>query len=385
MTESNRLYITLNRESEWQRCLLSGLKVQGNVITALPRDDISGTAVMITGSIDSCEHNFAWSNLLLDLSCGDNTIIKVSAYAADTTVASVEGRVFELDSVLADAATPPEERLKLLDGLFRPLFTNCTDGLVNLRGRYIWIKLEFIMLESTEIEIRKIKLLLRGERIMNYLPEIYAVEDGENGFLSRYLSIFDSIFFEMDNAIENLSRSLDYRIAKGKLLQYLSEWICVEDSAYLDDEELRKRMRAAITDYRTIGVKRGLIKWIENEYGVTPNIIEYFDVKKSVHEGKDREVYKRLFGDDPYKFFIILPENVFADTHESNIFMEKLKKNIPAYTEAEVIISKDSIILEDHTYLGVNTVINRYSTANIDAGTSISHDIILGGSPNEQQ
>lgn len=385
MTESNRLYITLNRESEWQRCMLSGLKIQGNVITALPRDNISGAAVMITGSIDSSEHNFAWSNLLLDLSCGDNIMMKVSAYAANTTVASAEGRVFELDSVISDAGTPPEERLKLLDGLFQPLFTNCTDGLVNLRGRYIWIKLEFIMLESSELEIRKIKLLLRGERILNYLPEIYAVEDGENGFLSRYLSIFDSLFFEMDNSIENLSRSLDYRIARGKLLQYLAEWICVEDSAYLDDEELRRRIKAAITDYRTIGVKRGLIKWIENEYGVTPNIIEYFDVKRSVHEGKDREVYKRLFGDDPYKFFIILPENVFADTHESNIFMEKLKKNIPAYTEAEVIISKDSIILEDHTYLGVNTVISRYSTANIDAGTRISHDIILGGSPNEQQ
>lgn len=385
MTQSNRLFITLNRESEWQRCLLSGFKVEGNVITALPRSDISGTAVMITGSIDSAEHNFAWSNLLLDLSCGDNTVMKVSAYAANTTMISAEDRVFELDSVLTDSSTSPEERLRITDGLFQPLFTNCTDGLVNLRGRYIWIKLEFILLESSEIEIRRIKLLLRSERILNYLPEIYAAEDGENGFLSRYLSIFDSIFFEMDNSIERLGRSFDYRIAKGRLLQYLAEWICVEDSVYLDDEELRKRIMAAITDYRSIGVKRGLIKWIENEYGVTPHIIEYFDVKKSVHEGKDREVYKRLFGEDPYKFFIILPENVFADTHESNIFMEKLRRNIPAYTEAEVIISKDSIILEDHTYLGVNTVISRYSTANIDAGTRISHDIILGGSPNEQQ
>ena len=381
MTDS-RLYITLNRLSEWQRALLCGLSVQANAVAA----DSGGTkALMITGSVDSGEHNFLWRNVLIDVSVCSGTIMKLSAYAADSTLAQVGGRVVELDSWLADESVPANERAQAAEGLFKPLFSNCTDGLINMRGRYIWLRLEFIMLERRELELRRIKLLFRGEQMMDYLPEAYRVEDGENGFLSRYMSIYDGLFFGMDNAIADMSRSLDYRAAGGRMLRLLAGWVGIENTAYMTDEQLRRRIESSVQQRRSVGVKRGLIRWIESEYGVTPNIIEYFQVSRMVHEGKDREVYRRLFGDDPYRFFVLLPENTFADIHETNLFMERLKAGIPAHTQAQVVILHNSVILEDHTYLGVNSVIGGFSPANVDAGSRMAHDIILGGSENEQQ
>lgn len=377
---NSRLFITLNRRSEWQRCLLKNMEISGNSI--VPSGD-SGSCVMITGSVDSTEHNFFWSSLRIDAELGDNIIMQVSAFASDTTTILLNGRTTELDSYLRDSSADPGERLSEISGLFTPLFNNCFDAPVNLHGRYIWIKLDFIILERHELRVNKIKLRIKGEQMIDYLPSVYRSEDGENGFLTRFLSIFDSIFFDMESAIEKAPDNLDYRIAGGDLLRYLSEWLCIEDVAYIPEERLRERIRRTAEEYRSIGVKRSLISWIENEYGVTPNIIEYYNVSRMVHEGRDKEVYRRLFGNDPYKFFVLLPEKTFADTHEANIFMEKLKRRVPAYTEPEVVITQNNVILEKHTYLGVNSVLSGYTYANTDAGTRLSNDIILGGSNDE--
>ena len=377
----SRLYITLNRPSEWQRCLLSGMTISGGSVTS--DSGISG-CTMVTGSQDSTEHGFLWRSLEISADYGENTVTRVSAYAADSTIVSAGGRTFELDSFLRDDTVPAGERLNLLDGLFTPLFTNCTDGLADLRGRYIWVRIDIVILDEHPVSIDKIKLLLKSESMMDHLPEDYRAEDGENGFMTRFMSIFDSIFFDMDQRIAKARSSLDYRTARGEMLRYLAGWVTDETSAYLSDEQLREKIRHAVSEYRMTGTRRGLSEWISREYGVTPNIIEYFSVRKLAAEGGDREVYQRLFGSDPYKFYILLPEKTFADTREANLFTERLKNRIPAYTEAEVVVLKRNVVLEQHTYLGVNSVLSGYVCAEADAG-SITGDIILGGNNDEQQ
>ena len=377
----SRLYITLNRPSEWQRCLLSGMTISGGSVTS--DSGISG-CTMVTGSQDSTEHGFLWRSLEISADYGENTVTRVSAYAADSTIVSAGGRTFELDSFLRDDTVPAGERLNLLDGLFTPLFTNCTDGLADLRGRYIWVRIDIVILDEHPVSIDKIKLLLKSESMMDHLPEVYRAEDGENGFMTRFMSIFDSIFFDMDQRIAKARSSLDYRTARGEMLRYLAGWVTDETSAYLSDEQLREKISHAVSEYRMTGTRRGLSEWISREYGVTPNIIEYFSVRKLAAEGGDREVYQRLFGSDPYKFYILLPEKTFADTREANLFTERLKNRIPAYTEAEVVVLKRNVVLEQHTYLGVNSVLSGYVCAEADAG-SITGDIILGGNNDEQQ
>ena len=379
---SSRVYITLNRESEWQRCLLHGLEISENRI--VPTADGS-ICTMITGSVDSTEHNFHWRNLLIDAALGENIVMQVSAFASNSTTVQLDGRAVELDSYLSDGSVDVQERLGAVEKLFVPLFNNCFDGPVGFTGRYIWIQLRFVILQRRELCVKKIKLLLKGEQMIDYLPSVYREEDGENGFLSRFLSIFDSIFFDMDDNIGRSAEMLDYRIAGGDILRYLSEWLCIEDVAYISEERLRERIKRTVDEYRYIGVKRSLIGWIETEYGVTPNIIEYFNVKKMVNSGKDKEVYHRLFGDNPYKFFVLLPEKTFSDIHEANLFMEKLKRRVPAYTEFEVVMVRNNTILDKYTFLGVNSMLSGYSYAHTDVGTRISNEIILGGSKDEQQ
>lgn len=60
--------------------------------------------------------------------------------------------------------------------------------------------------------------------MVDYLPAIYQEED----FTRRFLSIFDSVFTDMDRAIDRLPGQLDYEHAGGELLRYLAQWVCVE-------------------------------------------------------------------------------------------------------------------------------------------------------------
>lgn len=379
----SRRFITLNRVSEWRRGLLSGLKISGNSV--VPENGDITSAALISGSVDSAEHNFFWRSFLVEAELPENMIMRVSAYSANTKIAEIDGASVELDDYLRSRAASPGEKLRRLAPLFRPVCSGRTEGPVYLRGRFIWIRLDFVMLDRRALRLDKIKLLWESESMMEYLPEIYRRTDGENGFLTRFMSIFDSIFFEMDDRIGALGDSLDYRIAGGELLRCLAEWVNVEDAAYLSDETLRRRIGRAVSERGMTGTVNGLACWIEDEYGVRPNIVEHYSVRKMVREGKDRDVYRRLFGDDPYKFFVLLPENVFLSTHEANVFMSRLKKRIPAHTAAEVVTLRRSVILGLHTYLGVNSVLGGYSEAKADSAGRISHHLILGGERHEQQ
>lgn len=377
----SRLYITLNRSSEWQRGLLYNIAIAGN---ALKSAEGTAQCTIITASADSTEHGFLWRSAEVFANISENTVMRVSAYAADSTIVNIGDKTCELDALLSDGTMSEKERLELVSGLFTPLCTNCFDGPINLKGRYIWIKLDFMALDRKAVEVSKIKLLLKSDSMMNYLPEMYRASDGESGFMTRFMSIFDSIFFDMDERIASARSAMDYRVADGDMLRYLAEWIMTDDAAYLDAPRLREKIRDTVEDYKYTGTKHGLCSWIKREYGAEPVIIEYFDVKKMISEGKDSEVYKRLFGSNPYKIFVLMPENTFADTHAANIFTKRLKSRLPAYAEAEVIVLKKNVVLDNNTYLDVNSIVNGYSDAQAENG-SVVGDIILGGSNDEQQ
>ena len=378
---NSRQYITLNRASEWNRGAMLGLKTEGNCVVL--SDDTGISAAFITASADSTEHNFRWKSFKADIAVPDSAAIRVYAYCANTAIVSVGGVPAELDSYLADKTLPAEEKFKNTAGLFKLVGTD-TDCPIDLMGRYIWLKFEFVLPEERSVRISRIKLLLKSESMMDHLPEVYRAEDGENGFMSRYMSLFDSIFFEMDDKIAELHESFDYQSAGIDMLRTLAQWLNIEDAAYLSDTELRVRIAFAAEGQRECGTRHGIAQWIENEYGVVPNIIEYYSVKRMINEGKDRETYRRLFGDNPYRFFILLPENTFEGTHDANIFMEKLRRRVPANTQPEIVLIRQSVILENHTYLGVNSVLGGYSEAGADTGNRISHDLILGGSQNDK-
>ena len=83
------------------------MTISGGSVTS--DSGISG-CTMVTGSQDSTEHGFLWRSLEISADYGENTVTRVSAYAADSTIVSAGGRTFELDSFLRDDTVPAGDR-----------------------------------------------------------------------------------------------------------------------------------------------------------------------------------------------------------------------------------------------------------------------------------
>lgn len=385
--EKGRMYITLNRLREWRRSLLVNLQLKENMVVFAERDKsehgMLASGTILTGSVDSTEQDFLWDSLRIDVDLPENSVIKVSCFASDSPEVSIGDRVVNLDEYIKAAGSDPLQGMQELLPLFGQVFTGSVDGLLRVKGRYIWIKLDFLVPQPESFCLHKIKLLLSDEKVVGYLPEIYSDKKMDNDFLHRFMEIFDSIFFDIEDSVNRIGEKLDYTLAKGAMLQYLAGWVCIEEARGMKDEELRERIAAVMPEYSAIGTKPGLERFIELELGVKPRIIEYFNYKQMLNEGRDKELFKELFGTNPYKFFILLPEDAFSRKN-INSFLKKLKSNIPAHTEVEIVLLKKGTILGKHTYLGVNSMVGEYNYVSVDENIAISYDTLIGGSIDEE-
>jgi len=383
---NGRLYITLNRTREWKRSLLVNLQPGDNQLVFPDSRKIEygmlASGVVITGSIDSTEQDFQWVGIRIDADIPENSVIKVSCHASDCLDVMLEGKPVNLDEYIIASQVDALNGEKELSHLFKQVFTGSVDGLLRVRGRYLWLKLEFLVPQPDTFCLRKIKLLLTDEKIIRY-PEIYRDGKDDNNFFHRFMEIFDSIFFDIEDSVNRMAQKLDYSLANGELLRYLASWVCINEAQNLSDEELKERIAAIMPEYSAIGTKPGLEKFIISELGVKPLIIEYFNYKQMLYEGRDRELFKELFGTNPFKFFILLPEDVFGKQN-INSFLRKLKGNIPAHTEVEIVLLKKSTILGKHTYLGVNSMVGEYNYVSMDENIAISYDTLIGGSIHEE-
>lgn len=216
-----------------------------------------------------------------------------------------------------------------------------------------------------------------GDHMVDYLPAIYQ----EENFTRRFLSIFDSEFTDMDRAIDRLPGQLDYEHAKGELLSYLAQWVCVEDGG--DDEIVRERVSTALADYEDLYTLEGVRRSVRRLTGCEPILIEHFQVSPNRPDCKDPEIYRRLYGDDPYRFFVLLPEDCFAGRRERQQFQREMEEVIPAEMSMQMIQLKPCVQLDWHTYLGINSRVGGYVPAAIDEQITIHYDTTIGGVDHE--
>jgi len=142
-------------------------------------------------------------------------------------------------------------------------------------------------------------------------------------------------------------------------------------------------MSGLAEEYGAIGTRPGIERFVEKELGVKPTIVEWFDWERMYRESPDREQMEELFGTDPHRFFLLLPDGVFPGTQAAAAFQRKLRENVPAGAEAEIVLLRQGIVLGKHTYLGVNSLVGAWSPVRIDENVTLSYDTLIGGDPDE--
>ncbi len=359
--------LVLNKREDWRTLYRQGVIPEGDGLTLAPgaRD-----GVICLCRLDSGEKGFAWGRLSLECQLAQDSLIRTWAYASDT---ELYGDKKSIEEYLQSLTPNTPDTKRALTRLFT-LTGEDDDCYINQSGRYLWLMLEFLSSGQPPL-LETLRVHISGDHMIDYLPAVYS-KDG--GFTKRFLSIFDSILMDMEQSIYNLPARFDYENTSEKMLSYLAQWMCVEE-ADGPAGTLKERIRTAQEDYESLYTVAGIKRSVERLTGKRPFIIESSDVDPNRPGCVNSALYRRLYGENPYRFFILLPETAFQSRAQMEAFLSRMEGLIPAGTEFELVLLKRCAQLDRHTYLGINTMVSDYVPVVIDENTTIHYDTMIGG------
>lgn len=331
----------------------------------------ASTGLYCMAAVDSGESGFVWDRAAVEAELPPDTAMRLYAYASDSRQ---WGSWADLDEGIRSLEGDPTSTLR---DIFGPPAAECVDCCLRRTGRYLWLMLELAATGTASPVIHTLRLWMRGDHMVEYLPAIYQEED----FTRRFLSVFNSMYADMERAIDELPGRMDYEYADGELLRYLASWVCVEHMG--GDRELRERIGTALADYEEQYTVEGVRRSVRRLTGREPILIEHFQVSPNRPDCRNPELYRRLYGENPYRFFVLLPEDTFSSQREREQFQRDMEEVIPAGVSMQMVQLKSCIQLDWHTYLGVNSRVGGYVPAAIDEQVTIHYDTTIGGANHE--
>lgn len=356
-------YLTLCREEQWRQGLLWQTECAGDSIRLAP-DAFWGAACL--SPVDSGENGFQWSRVKLTADLPRDAGIRIYARASD-------------DARWPEWAVPEHaENGRWLADMFGASVSSETDAWLAVSGRYLWLAVELTAGGAEGPRLDAVSLRMSGDHMVDYLPSIYRGQD----FTYRYLSIFNSMFQDMERSIDELSRQLDVSGANEEMLDFLARWLCVRPDGNL--ETLREQLPDALRNGETMYTVEGIRRSAKLLCGREPYVIEHFTVDSNSPDCRNPALYRRLYGEDPYRFFLLFPQDTFASQSAMEYFLDWMQDLIPAETELELVLLKPCVQLDWHTYLGINSQIGSYIPAAINENVTIHYDMTIGGTDHEQ-
>jgi phage tail-like protein len=289
-------------------------------------------------TLDSGILNCQWHRLALEADIPPKAIIEVYYYSSDD-----EGLKIRIDSVLSDSTKTIQEKASILDNEIpwtespetffssddtklrgendKPLSESKNSVLsaktdfkdkkaaqkrMNMlfrekTGRYHWLKL---VLSTYEEKVRpsvtQMTVFYPRSSYLRYLPAVYQEDPGSKEFLERFLSIFETVFYDLETEISQVSKCFDPETeisqvfkhfdadrAPQKFLTWLASWLNLALEEGWSEEKKREFIQQASLLYKRKGTPDGIRKFIEIYTGKTPIILEHLRmVKPMVLSGK---------------------------------------------------------------------------------------------------
>lgn len=374
--DKKRTFLSINRSDQWDKGLLVDLTRIGDAVVLQPEKSMFAGA-FYAASFDAGESDFHWGRVMLQGELGD-ALIRCSVHAQNTRFWDEE--MPDIDAYLTDPYINRSVKTSKLDAIFERTQANADDFLANVKGRYLWVKVEIISQGCKACTLSGIRVQYSGDHMMDYLPDLYQRED-EDGFTRRFLSIFNDIVLDMEERIYDIGRELDFETCSPEMKRYLASWLCIDEE--LEPAQMTERIRTAFAEYQYMQTPAGIARAIERWTGAKPIILEHFTVDAQLRRGKDQELYHKLFGENPYRYFVLLPERIFSGENRAELFLKRLRSITPAHVEAELVLLKEGVYLDYNTYMGINTQIADYKTVSIADAASFDYNTIIGGKQDE--
>jgi phage tail-like protein len=308
----------------------------------------------------------------LDFDAPADSSIAFSYFATDTKEVLYNDEWIDLHGVITDSKISIDDKMTLLSEIFTENIKNPNDLLLfSARGRYFYFKIEFIAHDTYMPSINAVKIEFPMNSFVDHLPEFYKSNDQNYSFLSRFLGIYQSLYLDLEENITQISRYFDADFVEKDFLEYLANWVAIDDIYIWSEDKLRYIINNAFRLYKLKGTKQGLSEIVEIYTGKKPIIIETYKIMDYYEKTIYDQMYKQLYGADIYCFCVIVDEEAIK-TQQNFVELNKLIELYkPAHTSAKVVLLKPSIVLGQHTYVGLNSNLAENDTFKLVDATTI--------------
>lgn len=362
-------YFILNNKSDFKNGRWMNLKIDAAGLH-LPENVNHG--IYYSGVFDSLEKQTIWHRLQMTGNFGTVSKVQMAVYAADDRLIQLDGDWRDVEDVLKDKKLSSQDLGRWMEPYCQANFLKPEDVLLHqVKGRYLWFKLELEGRRKQHPEVSVIKLTFPKETWMKYLPEIYE-EDSESAFfLERYLGIFQSVYEDMTAHIEDIPSLLNPNTTGQEHLEWMAEWLALENRRLWNEEQLRYLIANAISLYQIRGTVRFMKKLFRLYTGRQPYVIERSQLEPFFYDCKMRQELERLYSNNPYKFTVLLDTGNIETNNLDNILRRIADMATPAGMECQIAIMKPYIFLGQYSYLGINSVLGQYKSVELNGMCAI--------------
>lgn len=288
-------------------------------------------------------------------------------------------------------------------------------------GRYLHVEVRLVGQRDASPRLRSVTTYCPRRSYIRYLPEIYREMSDRTSFLSHFLSIFESVFLDVEGGIKQRRNYFDPEEIPIDYLDWLNEWLAVEMGDGWPERARRDLLMRLPDLYRKRGTRDGVVELIDlyfenvelRERDWAPSLVR---IERQLESLVDRGLltsreaarqieryWDRSEARDPSEIFVFehdrlecMPETDRREFYENRIghprtFQVLLQPSVPqrhvqevrslvdanspVYTDAEVKQLEQRCRLGGDTFLGVNSVL---PTREFEAeGSTLGQETIL--------
>lgn len=334
-----------------RRGLLDGLSLEGDALSAAAEGSV------FLPALDSALPDCAWGRVSLRCTLGPESMLTIRAFASDQDVLIRKGETVRINSVLLDPDIPRAEKERLFtlaEGMER---SGAPDVLLKgQRGRYLWLWLEISGGDGGRLE--DLRVYVPGDNFFRTLPQVYQT-DGD--FLERWLSIFSTMYQELQEEIDGIPDLLDIDTAPEALLPMFASWMGLEPGN-LTMEELRRLLKAAPELLPRKGTRWAVERVVKL---LVPE--EVYVVERNLLSPGQRDT---LYGSTPYDFTVLLARS--RDERLQMCLEQLIGWFKPARAQCRIVFLAEAGGLDAFTYMDINGTMLQSAPGNLDDGRALA-------------
>lgn len=367
-------------EQWWEDGFQYGCHFDGNVLTGEKQEEEQSMAkgVYLSPLLDSQEAETLWGRMKVGLHYEGDSYITISYGAFPSKTVYVDHQEWYLPDLIEDLDMNITEKLLILDRLWVEEKKNTSDLLLSsVKGRYFCFKIELVSYEGISPTVSALTIEYPMDSITNYLPSFYRENKTNFDFIVRFLGIFQSEIYDLQDTIDEVSKYFDPDYVTGDFLSWLAEWVSADMPMTWSEEKRRSFIKVSVQLYQKKGTIQGMEELVEFCTGKKPIIIETWEVMEKIQKDIYEEAYQLLYGNDIYSFFVLLDDRCFKEKEDLQELQYMTEKYKPAHTRIHVVPLKQCIVLGKYTYLGVNTQLMKHSSFQVDDTCALPFRTIL--------